>query len=55
MARAGERNIPTLTAQQATIDLLKQPLLEINYFIEVMVIQLKLPFTTRHSLIHNNH
>ena len=39
MARARERNIPTPTAQQATIDLLKQPLLEINYFIEVMVIQ----------------
>ena len=36
MARAGKRNIPTLTAQQATIDLLKQPLLEINYFIEVI-------------------
>ena len=37
--RAGERNIPTVTAQQVTIDLLKQPLPEINYFIEVIVIQ----------------
>ena len=37
--RAGERNIPTVIAQQVTIDLLKQPLPEINYFIEVIVIQ----------------
>ena len=37
--RAGERNIPTVTGQQVTIDLLKQPSPEINYFIEVIVIQ----------------